>query len=181
MKGLVFRSYLQFVEDNFGIEAVEQMIDQSKLPSNAAYSNVGTYSHDEILTMVGVLCNMKGLNPTDAVKLFGYDLFNKLAIAHKDMVAQCDNPCDFLDALDNIIHREVKKLYSNAELPSIGVKINEGKHIVLEYESSRPFADLAHGLIQSCFDHYQKKCEIEKQDLPPNDGTKAIFNISVLD
>ena len=180
MKGLVFRSYLQFVEENFGDEIVEEMIEQSKLPSNAAYSNVGTYSHDEMLSMVGVLCKMKNLEPQVAVRSFGYYLFNKLAEGHKEMVAQYTDPCEFLDVLDNIIHREVKKLYSNAELPSISVKTNDKDNIQLNYSSARPFADLAYGLIESCFHYYKKKVKIEQQDLPPNNGTKAIFNISVI-
>ena len=45
MKGIVFTEFFELVEDKFGLEVVQQIIDECKLESEGIYTSVGTYSH----------------------------------------------------------------------------------------------------------------------------------------
>ena len=55
MKGIVFREFLEMVEEAFGMDVADQIIEESDLPSGGAYTSVATYDHHEILTLVGKL------------------------------------------------------------------------------------------------------------------------------
>jgi hypothetical protein len=48
----------------------------------------------------------------------------------------------------------------------------------LTYQSSRPFAPLAEGLIRGCLAHFGEDADIEVEDLSAGSGTAARFVIS---
>lgn len=52
MKGVVFTEFIEMVEEVFGLDHVDSMITESNLPSGGIYTAVGTYDHNELLTMV---------------------------------------------------------------------------------------------------------------------------------
>lgn len=57
MKGVIFTSFLDMVEEKFNYETVDTIINNSDLPSGGAYTAIGTYSHKEIVTLVVELSN----------------------------------------------------------------------------------------------------------------------------
>ncbi len=52
MKGIVFTEFLEMVEESFGFELADRIVVDSKLPSGAVYTAVGTYSHGEMLDLI---------------------------------------------------------------------------------------------------------------------------------
>ena len=60
MRGLVFTEFLDFVESAAGAEMVETMLESCDLESGGAYTTVGIYNHDEILTMLTFLNKATG-------------------------------------------------------------------------------------------------------------------------
>ena len=52
MKGIVFTEFLELVEDTFGLETVEEIIEKSNLPSKGAYTSIGTYAFSEMLSLL---------------------------------------------------------------------------------------------------------------------------------
>jgi len=60
MKGIVFNEFIEMVEDKFGEDMVDDIIDESDLPSGGAYTTVGTYDHGELVTMVVKLSEFQG-------------------------------------------------------------------------------------------------------------------------
>jgi hypothetical protein len=82
---------------------------------------------------------------------------------------------DFLEGLDAIIHREVRKLYADAELPRFAVLERKHNSMVLLYESPRHFADLAEGLISACARHYGERLSIARENLAPETGSRVRF------
>jgi len=52
------------------------------------------------------------------------------------------------------IHVEVRKLYPDAELPTFTCDTSTPGRLTMLYRSSRPFADLAEGLIAGCIAHF---------------------------
>jgi hypothetical protein len=53
MKGIVFTEFLELVENEFGLEVVQQIIDECELETDGIYTSVGTYSHKDMFNMVG--------------------------------------------------------------------------------------------------------------------------------
>lgn len=55
MKGLIFTSFLHFVEKEYGLEIVDEVIVESAIPSGGIYTTVGDYNHTELIAMIVAL------------------------------------------------------------------------------------------------------------------------------
>jgi len=86
---------------------------------------------------------------------------------------------DVLYALDDMIHRQVRGLYPDAELPRFDVIERSAKRMVVIYSSKRHFADLAEGLIRGCAGHFNEKVAITREQLPTDDGSRVRFTLAL--
>ena len=163
MKGLVFKELISLIEDKFGDELADEILDSIDLESGGSYTSVGTYDHSEILAIVTLLSQKTGVGARDLVKTFGKHLLEVFYKSHPDYF-QGHTAQSFLSSVDNYIHVEVKKLYPKADLPKILFEDQEDG-IVIEYKSSKPFADLAEGLIEKTFEHFNENVNIETSDV----------------
>ena len=64
----------------------------------------------------------------------------------------------------------VRKLYPDAQLPSFECTSEPGRLAML-YRSTRPFADLAEGLIMGCIEHLGECIDVQREDLFSWPGT----------
>jgi hypothetical protein len=181
MKGVVFTEFLEMVEDKFGFDVVENMIEASegKLSTNGAYTSVGTYSHEEIITLVVNLSKETNLEVPFLVHTFGKHLLGQFAKSHGSFFDEVSNTYDFLKMIDGHIHVEVKKLYPDAELPKFDCyhPNNEEKKLEMIYSSDRSMSDLAAGLIEGCIEYYKEKITFSKEDISDGTGTKVRFSL----
>ena len=68
--------------------------------------------------------------------------------------AQQDDFFDFIESIDGVIHKEVRKLYDSPSLPSLSCE-REGNNILhVIYQSPRKLCFLAEGLIRGAAKHY---------------------------
>lgn len=175
MKGMVFKELLSMVEQNFGEEFADDLIDSLQLDSDGAYTSVGTYDHSEILAIVTKLSEKTGADSRDLVKAFGKHLLATFFKIHPEYF-QVESASAFLSSVDQFIHIEVKKLYPDAELPKLDFSEVNDTTISIAYESKRPFADLAEGLIEMTFEHFKENVSIETTDLA--NKTQRTFTIT---
>ena len=49
MKGIVFTEFLEMVEASYGLQTVDTIIENASLPSEGAYTAVGTYDFNEMV------------------------------------------------------------------------------------------------------------------------------------
>ena len=159
MKGIVFQELIKMVEKNFGDAMLEDIISNTRLPSEGAYTSVGTYDHAEILALVSSLSISTGTEAKDIVKAFGRHLVAVFHEGHREFFDQ-PNVFSFLKSVDSIIHVEVKKLYPKAELPHFIYEQPSENSLVMHYHSSRPFADLAEGLIEGVIKVFGENIEV---------------------
>jgi len=181
MKGIVFRSFESFVSDRFGENVVDVAWEQPELTTGGAFTTIGHYPNSDFLTLVGSVSHTTQLPANQLVKDFGEALFKVLAGAHHEMVMQFKTPIALLSVIETVIHRDVRKIYTNTELPRFDVIEQDGDVFLhLEYSSARPFADLAEGLIMGCLKHYNvgDSSSVERNDVKP-DGTHSRFKISI--
>lgn len=175
MKGVVFTEFLEMVETQFGLEVTDRIIEQSNLPNDGAYTSVGTYEHEELLKLVGNLSREADAPPQALVKAFGQYLFKRFSQSFPEFFAGVDSAFAFLSRVDDVIHVEVRKLYPDAELPRFRLSFPDIGQMELRYESSRPFADLAEGLIEACSRHFGEEIVVSREDDPTAPGCRATF------
>ncbi|MGB0202205.1 MAG: heme NO-binding domain-containing protein [Candidatus Poseidoniaceae archaeon] len=175
MKGIVFKEFSEMVEASFGEAMLDTVIENSDLPSGGVYTSVGTYPHTELVSMVVTLSEETEIPVQDLVKAFGKYLFGRfldlfpIFFTHKTSF-------EFLASIHDVVHVEVLKLYPDAELPDFIGKLSEdGRTLHFEYHSHRHFADLAIGLMEGTFDHWNENVEIEMEDRSTADKQIVMF------
>ncbi|MCD9022140.1 heme NO-binding domain-containing protein [Cohnella silvisoli] len=173
MKGMVFTSFLEMVENKFSLDVADQIIEASNLPSGGSYTSVGTYPHNEMIQLVVQLAERTGIPVADLVRTFGEYLFTQLIAMYPQFIQEHQTAFSILRKVDNYIHVEVLKLYPDAELPTFEYETSEPGTLIMIYRSSRPFADLAEGLILGCIEHYGENIEVKRE--PMDEGTAARF------
>ena len=176
MKGIVFTEFLEMVESKFGLEIVDQIIEQSNLPSEGVYTSVGTYEFNEMVSLITQLSSKVNVSVDDLLYTFGIYLFDSLGRAHPEVIQSYNSPLGLLYSIEDHIHVHVKKLYPDAELPTFKILEKTDTSISMIYASSRGLYKLAHGLMQKSFEHFNKSAEVSIE-LLKEDGTEVKFDI----
>ncbi|MCR8656150.1 heme NO-binding domain-containing protein [Paenibacillus endoradicis] len=175
MKGMIFTSFLEMVESKFSLKIVDEIIEASELPSGGSYTTVGTYDHNEMIKLVVELGERTNIPVPDLVRTFGEYLFGQLLEMHAYFLEENNSVFEFLQKVDSYIHVEVRKLYSDAELPAFQYDNSIDGTLIMTYRSSRPFADLAEGLIIGSIAHYGEKIDIKREDLSDDNATRFVL------
>jgi len=160
MKGVVFSELVDWIEQCHGVDVVDEVLLDAELPHGGAYTTAGTYDWREISAIVGSLATRVGTGSEEVLRCYGRYLFPVFAERFAALIGSATNPFDLLAGIGSHIEQEVAKLYSDSELPQFDVA-RTPQGLVLDYRSTRPFASLAHGLIEGCFDHFGVEAEVE--------------------
>lgn len=178
MKGIVFTEFLELVEDKFGLEVVDKIIQQSNLPSQGAYTAIGTYDFSEMLRLLKHLSEHTQLSIDDLLLAYSEHFFNVLVNSYPDLVSQYSDPLEMLSSVENHIHVEVRKIYPDAELPTFEILEKTDSKLVMIYKSSRAMYSFGLGLMHKTFEHFNTTADITLKKLKP-DGTEVKFSIII--
>lgn len=178
MKGLVFTEFMNLVETKFGEDMMDDLIDTTDPKSGGAYTAVGTYSHTELVDMVVVLSERVDLPVPALVNAFGHHLAEVFSTKFTSFFDEASSTIEFLKSIDNHIHVEVAKLYPDAELPEFTFDESNSEQFLLNYRSTRGFADLAEGLIEGTAKYYGEDITISREDSIDGDFHQAQFVIT---
>jgi hypothetical protein len=177
MKGLVFTEFIEMVEGKFGDEMVEDIIELSNLESGGAYTSVGTYPHEEMVSLVSNLSLKTDIPIETLLTVFGKYLFGVFETKYSAFFTHIKTGFDFLETIENHIHIEVKKLYPDAELPTFKTTRLDENTLEMIYSSERKMSALAKGLIEATFEYYQENINID-QEVLNSEATEVKFLIS---
>lgn len=176
MKGIVFTEFLDLVENRFGLETVDEIIQKSKLPSNGVYTAIGTYAFSEMLTLVYNLSEKTELSIDALLHVYGLHFFSVIERDYPGILATYSNPMSLLSSVESHIHVEVRKIYPDAELPRFEVVEQIGNKLTLLYYSSRCMYAFGLGLMEKAFEHYGRNTSITTQKLNES-GSEVKFVI----
>ena len=164
MKGVVFVEFLDMLESQHGWQQLEELLESANLASGGAYTAVGRYDWRELAQLVELHANRQCISPADILHGFGRHMFGALVERFPELVARFDGVYDLLSHVEDCIHPTVHKLYPDSELPKFATWVDDGE-LIMEYQSTRPLADFAHGLIDGCFDYYRSVGNVTKEPL----------------
>lgn len=174
MKGIVFTEFLGLVEEKFGYEMVDEIIEQSHLPGGGAYTAIGTYPHSELVSLVTNLSQRTNLPVRTLLIMYGRHLFGVFTRSYGHFFSTASCAFCLLESLEKYIHVEVRKLYPDAELPRFEIKRLSPTTLEMVYRSERRMADFAEGLLEATFEHFNEKAVIHRENLTP-DGSVVRF------
>ena len=176
MKGIVFTEFLELVEDKFGLEVVEQIIEESELESKGEYTAIGTYQFSEMLSLLTNLSSLAKVSVNDLLHVYGLHFFDVLFKHHPTIFEMYSDPIELLSSIEKHIHVHVRKIYPEAELPRFEVKEKSDSKLEMVYHSSRSMYSFALGLMEKTFEHYDSSATIVFDLLKP-DGSEVKFTI----
>lgn len=172
MKGVVFTEFLEMVEERFSLEMVDRVITTAAVPSGGAYTSVGTYPAGEMVALVGALSGHCGVEVPVLLRSFGEHLAGSFSRKFAALFAGATDVMAFLEGVEGYIHREVRKLYPDAELPRFDIERRSPDELCMTYRSPRGLVDLAEGLIVGVGRHFGDELEVVREEAS-SDGTMA--------
>lgn len=177
MKGIIFEVFREMMEETFGEEMYDNLVDACDLPSGGVYSTVGTYDHMEIVSLVVELSKQTGIEPPQLVQAFGKYMFGYFSNRFPQFFEHPDT-FSFLDGLNDFHQLEVMKLYPEATVPHFESRVaDDGNSMELIYTSPRHFSDVAVGMLNGAFDHYNETIELTMEEIGDEQEQKVIFRM----
>ncbi len=179
MKGLIFSEFLEYVETTHSPEMVDDIIDACDLASGGAYTTVGSYHHQELIALSAALSERCGISTSCLLREFGKYLVGRLIAGFPHFTHNAGSTFELLDSVEDYMCQEVRKLYPDAKIPTFNFESSNPNQLILIYRSSRPFADLAYGMVEGVVDHFGEDIEIECDMGPDEKHTSARFSLTL--
>ncbi len=179
MKGIVFTTFNDMIEKEFGIDTWEEILTQVNPDSAGIYTSVEDYKDNELFSMVTALSGILDKPATELVEHFGYYLFNTLATKYSVFVETCPDLFSFLESIDGVIHKEVEKLYVNPNLPNIQTQRKSATEMTMIYDSPRKLCYLATGLVKGAANYYQNEIAFNHDKCMHEGFPECHFTISL--
>ena len=177
MKGIVFTEFLDLVEDKFGLEVVDKIINASELESEGVYTSVGTYNFSEMLQLLQHLSAHTGISIDDLLLVYAEHFFSVIENSYPGLLATYKDPIEMISSIENHIHVEVRKIYPDAELPTFEVIEKTENSLIMIYKSSRSMHHFGLGLMNKTFEHFNSTAVIDLEKIK-EDGTEVKFIIN---
>lgn len=180
MKGIVFTEFLEMVEEEQSPAFLEDVIVEANLTSGGAYTAVGQYPFEELVTLVQLVSEKTGVTAPDLLKRFGERIFKTFCKRYHKLLHETHSAYNLFEQVENTIHREVKKLYPDAECPWFEIERHSPVRYSLIYNSSRPLGDLCEGIIIAALRHHGERGSISRTELQSHPKTRIRFEITIL-
>ncbi len=174
MKGIILKSYLQHVENSYGIEVLNLAIDRCKLESGGLYINMLTYNDEEINSLITETSSIVNKSANQVEQEFGNHFFNDLLNEYGSYFEK-SNMKDFIHYLNNYIHPEIDSSIDGAITPKF--KLDErNDYFILTYTSERKMSYFALGLLLACNNYFDNEYEIKLSEIS---GKNTYFEFHV--
>jgi len=164
------------VEAQHGLDLAYELQELPGLVSGGIFTAIGTYEVGDLLMMLDLLSQRLEVSTDELMKVYGQHLFGRFVTLFPDLFVGRSDSLDFIASIEGTIHIEVLKLYPEAELPYFD-QVYEGDTLVMTYNSVRPMASFAEGLVRGCLEHFGDGREYTREDIGNRDGTRAVFRI----
>lgn len=176
MKGIVFNLLQEAVEDKFGEQAWDELLESSGL--EGIYTSLGSYPVNEFSRIVSAASKPVGMSEDEVVIWVGEHAFAQLAKRYPEMFRAHTSVRAFLLALNDMIHPEVQKLYPGAETPHFSYTSEPNGSLTMAYRSSRRLCSFATGLIKGCSTYFQEPITLAHPSCMKRGDSECVFSVS---
>ncbi|MGR5177721.1 heme NO-binding domain-containing protein [Vibrio parahaemolyticus] len=178
MKGIIFTEFMELVEQQFGLEVLDEVLEMSG--DEGIYTAVGSYDHKDLVKLIVNLSKKTNIDATTLQQVFGKTVFKTLlaSIPPTASIGASKTTFQFLRHVEDYIHVEVKKLYSDAEPPKFDFISETKTEMIMDYQSARCMSNVCLGLIEGCAEHFGESIRVQMTP-KVEDGSLVRFNLSV--
>lgn len=155
MKGTIFTSLADMVEDRYGLKSWQAMLDACPLSTGGSYSSGGIYPDKEILCLISQLQEQLDVPLEILLRTFGEYLFVSLSEMHTNYLLSKRTAREFILSIHDEIHRDIEKLYPGTSFPFLEYQADTETSLSVIYRSPRKLCFMAEGLIQGVANQYE--------------------------
>ena len=177
MKGIVFVKFNEFVEESWGEAFWDELLTEADLPSEGVFTTVGLYDDEEFFTLIRLIIEKKNISGKDAQFAFGKWVFKELYAAAPPHAHDFNDVFDFLHAVQNVIHIEVKKLNPDALLPEFDFIDESPSELTFHYKSPRKLCFLCEGLVHGLAEHTEQTVNVSQPECEHEGGQRCLIKV----
>lgn len=175
MKGVVFNYLAEMVEEEFGLEAWDSILQATGLAGD--YISSQTYPDEELMMLVDAAHEKTGIDKKDLIRSFGRFILPNFREQNPQFFESQTNLKSFLLSVDRMIHIEVRKLHPDAALPEFDYADESDSELTMYYSSPRKLCHLAEGLIDASAEHFNTKYELQHTECMHDGAERCTLKI----
>ncbi len=179
MKGVIFNILEEFIISHSSEQVYEEIFAMCPLHSRDGFVAPGTYPDSDLNSIVAAACDRLGMEPNNAIMLFGEFLFTGLAQRYPQFLADRSDPLEFLSTVNDVIHVEVCKLMQGTNLPQIECYRHDDGSMTVHYRSKRQLCLLLHGLLIGVGKHFSVEFSISENQCMHDGADFCQFSVLV--
>lgn len=177
MKGVLFNISEEFIVENYGDQTLDEILDHCNLSTKDPFVSPGNYPFSDLVEIISVTSSKVNLSMDKVLISLGRFAFGKLAKRHPEFVELHTHPKPFLKTVEDVIHVEVHKLYSDSQLPTFQYEDLNDKELIITYYSKKKLYPLMQGLIEGVGDHFNTRINQTKRIYIDNDVEYCDFHL----
>ena len=176
MKGVEFNLLEQVVVRKYGETVWDDLLDATQLPGT--YTSLGSYPDEEISKLVNAASSALNVPPGDVLRWFGREAMPLLAGHYPDFFTPHHAALPFIISVNDIIHPEVRKLYTGAVCPHFQFSTAPDGALLIGYNSPRKLCALAHGFIEGVGDYYSQTMTVEHPSCMHRGDSNCVLSVT---
>jgi predicted hydrocarbon binding protein len=164
MKGVIFVKFNEFVEELWGDEFWDEILNVAVLASKGIYTTVGTYDDQELFTLIDLVVEKQDISSKDVQFAFGKWVFKELYEAAPEGLHVFTDVFEFLHAVQDFIHVEVKKLNPTAIHPEFEFLSETPTLLSFHYLSPRKLCFFCEGIVYGLAQHTGQSIRVSQSE-----------------
>lgn len=158
--GVVFTTFLDLLDERFGMAVTEEVLDRCTLAGKGAYTAVGDYPYGDLLQMVDALQEVQDVPPGEILQELGLRLAQHARRTCPTAFEEGGTFMGFLDQLEERLHLEVLSLRDGQPLP-VRVRSDDEGRPELSFTAQPHLEYLAAGAVKGCADAFHQPIRTE--------------------
>lgn len=161
MKGVIFTFLADMVEEQFGIETWQNILDEASPEHKGVYIACESYSDEELMQLAGAACKLLDIPADKLLYAYGQHLFGSFAKNYSNFMTPHTELKSFLLSIEDVIHVEVSKLFTSPIERVFEYEDPAPDKLIMYYESPRKMCQLAEGLINGAASYYNTEYRLD--------------------
>ena len=152
MQGIIFNLLEEAVTLEHGPTAWDDVL--SFAHSDGVFTSLGTYSDEQFRALIGATSAHLNRPANEVLCWFGRAAMPMLIERYPRLVSAHGSVRSLLLSVNQVVHREVLKIYPGSVLPLLEVREEQDCSLLVVYRSHRQLCALAQGFAEGAAEHY---------------------------
>ncbi|MDO9208532.1 MAG: heme NO-binding domain-containing protein [Sulfuricurvum sp.] len=183
MRGVIFNSFLEYLENKQDYSFVDELIEEAALINDGSFADAGLYPDEELMRLMELASKKLECKVGCCWEEFGewlfatlFSKFNTLYSGDTYRQSMIHNAFDFIVMLNTIHYKEVVKLYPDSLFPHFDIIRRTDDELQICYRSKRNLHHLAKGMLMGCGKYFNESLHIQMH--PPKSDSAVLFTIT---